>query len=88
MLSDALKERNRLFHHFYREHNIRINSSAGRAIMLADLEAVHETLTEVYNKLLLMSGTDVDELTEPASTRCLITLKWPQKRTKSVAETP
>jgi hypothetical protein len=64
MLTAALKERNRLFHHFYREHNIRINTSAGRAIMLADLEAVHETLTEVYNKLLLMSGIDADELTE------------------------
>lgn len=64
MLSAALKERNRLFHHFYREHNIRINTAAGRAIMLADLEAAHDTLTKVYKMLSLLSGIDLDALAE------------------------
>jgi hypothetical protein len=64
MLSAALKARNRLFHHFYRDHNIRINTDAGRAIMLADLEATHDTLFEVYKALSLLNGTDLDALLE------------------------
>jgi len=62
MLSAALKERNRLFHYFYREHNIRINTDPGRAIMLAALEATHDTLIKVYKMFSLLSGTDLDAL--------------------------
>jgi hypothetical protein len=64
MLSAALKDRNRLFHRFYREHNIRINTNAGRAIMLADLETTHDTLSRVYKILSLLSGIDSDVLVE------------------------
>jgi hypothetical protein len=39
LLLAALKERNRLSHSFYREHNIRKNADGGRAVMLADLES-------------------------------------------------
>ena len=34
LLSAALEERNRLSHHFYRQHNFRRNTDAGRAVML------------------------------------------------------
>ncbi len=47
-LSTALKERNRLAHHFYRQHNFRRNSDAGRAIMMQDLESMHNTILNVY----------------------------------------
>lgn len=67
LLSAALKERNRLSHHFYREHNIRISTDAGRAIMLADLETTHDTLVRVYKMLLLLGGLDLDKLVEQAN---------------------
>ena len=38
LLSRALKERNRLAHSFYRQHNFRRNSEDGRQVMLEDLE--------------------------------------------------
>lgn len=63
-LSAALKERNRLSHHFYREHNIRKNTGAGRAIMLADLESIHSTLLEAYNATMLLSEIDLDALVQ------------------------
>jgi hypothetical protein len=63
-LSAALEERNRLFHHFYRKHNIRINTDAGRAIMLADLEKAHSALIKAYKMLSLLSGIDLDALVE------------------------
>ena len=44
LLSKALEERNRLAHSFFRQHNFRRNSEAGRAIMMEDLEAIHATL--------------------------------------------
>ena len=44
LLSKALKERNRLFHSFYRQHNFRRNSNEGRLVMLNDLESVHDAL--------------------------------------------
>jgi hypothetical protein len=62
LLSKALKERNRLSHHFYRQHNFRINSKKGRLIMLNDLEAIHNTLLEAYKTLSLLSGIDLDAL--------------------------
>jgi hypothetical protein len=64
MLSAALEERNRLSHHFYRQHNWRINTDAGRALMLDDLESIHNTLIKVYKLLNLLSGIDLDALVE------------------------
>lgn len=64
LLTAALKERNRLLHHFYREHNIRKNTDAGRAVMVADLESIHSTLLEAYKAMMLLSGIDLDALAE------------------------
>ncbi len=66
ILSKALAERNRLTHHFYRQHNLRISTDAGRAFMLNDLETIHNTLIDVYKLLNLLSGTDLDALLERA----------------------
>jgi hypothetical protein len=62
LLSDALDARNRLSHHFYREHNLRRNTDAGREIMMADLEAMHTVLLAAYKALMLLSGTDLDKM--------------------------
>jgi hypothetical protein len=61
-LQNALRERNRLFHSFYRQHNFRRNSDAGRAIMLTDLGSIHETLLSAYKAVLLLSGVDLDAI--------------------------
>jgi hypothetical protein len=62
LLSDALDTRNRLFHSFYRQHNLRKTTDAGRAIMMAALGTMHETLIEAYKALMLLSGVDLDKL--------------------------
>jgi hypothetical protein len=62
LLSKALQARNRLFHSFYRQHNLRRNSDEGRSLMLQDLEAIHATLLDAYKALLILSGVDVDAL--------------------------
>jgi len=62
LLSKALKERNRLAHSFYRQHNFRRNSEDGRKIMLDDLEQMHEVLLEAYKAVMLLSGVDLDEV--------------------------
>jgi len=64
LLSKVLDERNRLAHSFYRQHNFRKNSDAGRAIMMKDLEAIHATLIEAMKALSLLDGIDLDALTE------------------------
>jgi hypothetical protein len=64
LLSAALDERNRLSHHFYRQHNLRKNTDAGRALMLDDLESIHNTLIKAFKALSLLSGIDLDALTE------------------------
>src|SRR4051812_43504545 len=56
LLVRALNERNRLAHSFYRQHNFRRNSDEGRATMLADLDAIHDTLLSAYKAVLLLSG--------------------------------
>jgi hypothetical protein len=63
LLSKALKERNRLAHSFYRQHNFRRNSDEGRQVMLDDLEVIHEVLLEAYKAVLLLSGIDLDKIT-------------------------
>jgi len=60
LLSRALAERNRLSHSFYRRHNFRRNSEEGRALMLKDLESIHDILLEAYKAVLLLSGIDLD----------------------------
>jgi hypothetical protein len=63
LLADALAERNRLFHSFYRTHNFRRNSDEGRAKMLEDLDRKHETILEAYKAVVRLSGIDLDKLT-------------------------
>jgi hypothetical protein len=67
LLWNALQERNRLTHSFYRQHNFRRNSEAGRAIMMKDLDAIHETLLKAMKELSLLSGIDLEVLAEQAS---------------------
>jgi hypothetical protein len=62
LLTNALRERNRLSHSFYRQHNFRRNSDEGRLLMLKDLESIHETLIGAYKAAMLLSGTDLDAL--------------------------
>ena len=59
LLVEALDARNRLAHSFYRKHNLRRNSAEGRAIMIADLESLHDTLMEAYKAVLALSGIDL-----------------------------
>lgn len=62
LLSKALKERNRLSHSFYRQHNFRRNSEDGCKVMLDDLENIHEVLLEAYKAVMLSSGIDLDKM--------------------------
>lgn len=48
LLTDAHKARNRLMHSFFGEHNVRRDSNEGRAIMMADLQTIHESLNKAY----------------------------------------
>ena len=50
--SEALQERNRLFHSFYRKHNFRRNSDEGRILMLHDFDAIHSALLDAYKASL------------------------------------
>lgn len=59
LLTRALAERNRLVHSFYREHNFRKNSEEGRALMMIDLECIHDVLLEAYTAVLRLSGVDL-----------------------------
>lgn len=63
LLARVLKERNRLAHSFYRQHNFRRNSEEGRAAMIADLEEIHAVLLAGYRAVLMLSGIDLDRLT-------------------------
>ena len=64
LLSNALRERNRLFHSFYREHNFRRNSVEGRAVMWTDLDHIHDTIILAYKAVMSIDGTDIDALTK------------------------
>jgi hypothetical protein len=61
-LFQALKVRNRLVHSFYLQHNLHRNSEDGCAIMLEDLESMHDKLLEAYKAVMLLSGVDLDKL--------------------------
>ena len=62
LFSNAIKERNRLTHNFYRQHNFRRNTDEGRKLMIQDLESIHDTLLESYKAALFVSGIDIDAL--------------------------
>lgn len=62
LLSQALTVRNRLAHSFYLRHNLRRNSDAGCAIMMKDLESMHDRLLEAYKAVMLLSGVDLNML--------------------------
>ncbi|WP_218668889.1 hypothetical protein [Variovorax sp. KK3] len=62
LFAEALKERNRLNHGFYREHNLRRNSADGCTKMLYDLERIHDVLLKAYEAAMLLSGTDILKL--------------------------
>lgn len=64
LLSEALRARNRLFHAFYRKHNLRRNSEEGRTRMLDDLEKIHDTLLEAFKAVSLLNGVDLEALAE------------------------
>ena len=53
LLADALLQRNRLAHCFYREHNIRRYTAEGCEKMIEDLESIHETIFAAYKALLM-----------------------------------
>ena len=61
LLVNALAERNRLSHSFYRQHNFRRNSDEGRALMLKDLESIHDTLLNAYKAVMLLTLVDLDD---------------------------
>jgi len=64
LLARALTERNRLSHSFYREHNFRRNSDEGRALMMKDLEQIHDALLDAYKAVMrISSGIDLDKVT-------------------------
>jgi hypothetical protein len=62
LLNNALRERNRLSHSFYRQHNLRRNSGEGCAVMMRDLEDIHHCLLDAYKTLMLLSDEDLEEL--------------------------
>lgn len=61
-LVQALGERNRFSHEFFRQHNLRRNSEEGRDIMLKDLEQIHDTLLNAYKAVMLLDGVDLDAM--------------------------
>ncbi|MFC1535027.1 hypothetical protein ACFL7M_16875 [Thermodesulfobacteriota bacterium] len=71
IFQNALNERNRLSHSFYREHNFRRNSNKGCDIMLEDLEKMHKTILQAYKVALALSGIDLDKLDLPIPTKHL-----------------
>ncbi len=64
-LEQALKARNKLSHSFYREHNFRRNTIAGRKQMLQDLEEMHDKIIEAYKLTLALSGIDIEKFKMP-----------------------
>jgi hypothetical protein len=77
LLLTALEERNRLSHHFFRQHNLRRNSDEGRALMLADLESIHDVLLEAFKAVTLLSGIDLDAMVKAGKGKTLPTKHLP-----------
>jgi hypothetical protein len=70
-LARALRERNRLIHSFYRQHNFRRNSEDGRSIMMKDLESIHDAVLEAYVAVMRLSGVDLEKASTPLPTEHL-----------------
>jgi len=66
LLFAALKERNRLAHSFYWEHNFRLRAEddAGREIMFEDLERMHDIILNAYKAVMMISGIDLENTSE------------------------
>jgi hypothetical protein len=62
LLGEALDVRNYLAHSFYLKQNFRRNSKEGCAVMLEDLDRIHEILLEAYKAVMLLSGIDLEKL--------------------------
>lgn len=62
LLERALATRNKLAHSFYLKHNFRRNSEEGRAVMMDDLEDMHQQLLEAYKAIMLLQGIDLEKL--------------------------
>ena len=60
--ANALAERNRLMHSFYRQHGVGINTPEGRDLMLQDLQQLHTVILDAYKAALLLSGIDLDAI--------------------------
>jgi hypothetical protein len=60
LLAQALTERNRLSHSFFRDHNFRRFSEEGCLAMIADLEAIHRTILDAYKAVMLLSEIDLE----------------------------
>ena len=56
-LTSALKARNRLIHGFYERHNFKIDTDAGRDVMMTDLDSLHEELFHAWRLASAMSDT-------------------------------
>lgn len=65
-LDVALRARNRLAHHFFREHNFRLSTPEGCEVMLADLESLHDQMLHAYKELMRLSGFDLDQMAAEA----------------------
>ena len=57
IVDEAIEKRNYLVHKFFRSHNLRINSEEGREEMIADLRAIHESLSRAHAVLSGMTHT-------------------------------
>tara|TARA_R110001592_G_scaffold314747_1_gene590490 strand:- start:661 stop:1134 length:474 start_codon:yes stop_codon:yes gene_type:complete len=62
LLDQALKVRNKLAHSFYLQHNLRRNSDQGCAVMLDDLNGMHDQLLDAYKAVMLLQGVDLEAL--------------------------
>jgi hypothetical protein len=67
LLDEALENRNRLVHHFFRQHNFRLNTEVGREIMLDDLQIIHNTIIDAYKNVLLVSGIDLENIVDEST---------------------
>ena|ERR1700733_14581613 len=57
MVDEALEKRNYLIHNFFRSQNLQMNSEDGRKEMIADLRAIHTSLSRAHAVLAGMTHT-------------------------------
>ena len=62
LFSSALNARNQLSHGFFERHNFRIQTSEGRAKMVADLEQLHTDLFTAWQVASAISDAMANEL--------------------------